>query len=237
MANDYFRFKHFIIYQDRCFFKVNTDSCLFGAVAGHPNPERILDIGSGTGLLALMMAQRFPEARIDAVEIDPDSAKQAEQNFKLSNWYRRIKIHNLSIQDYTGTAPDPYDLVLANPPWFINQQKSPDTMKNLGRHGSQFLVEELSRCAAKLTGAAGIFYTIFSMETAKGFTPYMELAGFHALRRILIRSDKNQQPSRIITGYSRRKLKLTVDEIIIHEGRGQYSMEFRSLLRDFYQAF
>ncbi len=237
MANDYFRFKHFIVYQDKCGFKVNTDSCLFGAVVDHPYPARILDIGTGTGLLALMMAQRFPEAMVDAVEIDPNSANQASQNFDNSEWRNRINLKNLGILEFIDSVTSPYDLVLTNPPWYINHQKSPNRQKNLARHGDRFLLEELSSSAVKLTGPAGIYYAILPLDVAKVFAHHMDLSGFTASRQIMIRSGKDQPPTRTIIGYTWDKLKFPDTEITVHEKDGNYTMEFKLLLRDFYPAF
>lgn len=237
MANDYFRFKDFIIYQDRSALKVNTDSCTFGAVASHPHPERILDIGSGTGLLALMMAQRYPASRVDAIEIDPDSAGQAADNFRQSPWAGRIQMHNLGLIEFAETVTDPYDLVLANPPWYINHQKSSDWKKNLARHDNQMLYAALPSCAGKLTARKGVFYTILPFGTAPAFIRNMEMTGLTCFHQVLIRSRKIERCLKIIMGFAGHGQEPINSEIIITCENGEFTPQYRDLLKDFYLAF
>ena len=131
MPNDYFKFKQFTIHQDKCAMKVGTDGVLLGAWAECANAKGILDIGTGTGLIALMIAQRS-NAKIDAVEIDETASKQAKENIKKSLWNDRIEILNISFQDFSKSTNEKYDLIVSNPPYFQNSLYAPDEKRTDG---------------------------------------------------------------------------------------------------------
>ena len=119
-----FRFKHFSIAQDKCAMKVGTDGTLLGAWAKANKPQQILDIGTGTGLIAMMMAQRFENANIKALEIDMDASQQAAENFQNTKWSNRLFLEHISFQEFQHTAS--FDLIVSNPPYFENNLKNRD---------------------------------------------------------------------------------------------------------------
>ena len=141
MANSYFQFQHFRIEQAACAMKVSTDACLLGAAADLAAARRILDIGTGTGLLALMAAQRNPHVTIEAVEIDPAAAAQAAANVAVSPWAGRIRVHAQSLAAYAATGPAPlanddlrFDHIVCNPPFFRQSLPAPDAARATARH-------------------------------------------------------------------------------------------------------
>jgi tRNA1Val (adenine37-N6)-methyltransferase len=237
MPNDYFRFKQFVVNQDKCAMKVNTDSCIFGAIIEHPNPNSILDIGTGTGILALMMAQRFPQAMIYAVEIDPSAAKQAEDNFNLSLWKDRLIIKHSSIQEFAKTTGSRFDLIISNPPWFTEHYKSPDAKRTLARHNDFLPFKDLLKCVSKLISVTGIFYITLPLRESEIFRDLITLKGFQICCEYLIRPGPVQEPVRMIYGYTASGIPCRRSELNIYDEPGNYSSSFIQLLSDFYLAF
>ncbi|MBC7745908.1 MAG: methyltransferase, partial [Flavobacterium sp.] len=136
--NDIFFFKRFSVDQRGCAMKVNTDGVLLGALAETDKSSRILDIGTGTGVISLMLAQRFPKAKIDAVEIDKEAALMAGTNFKNSAFSLQLQIFHSSYKEYFKKFPNKkYDLIVSNPPFFINSQQSKDLSKTIAKHTNQ----------------------------------------------------------------------------------------------------
>ena len=237
MPNNYFRFKQFTVYQDHCAMKVNTDSCIFGAVAGCEIPTFILDIGSGSGVLSLMLAQRFGSALIDAIEPEKDSADQAEANFRNSPWAERLRIHPVDIENFTKYTATRYDLIVANPPWFTNSMRSSDHKKNLARHLETLTWEKLTSVVNKLLAENGIFYILLPASESANFRMTCESEGFSLIRQVSIRIRGNEPTSRVISGFSHSVIPPESDVITINDNMGSYSDQFKSLLRDFYLAF
>src|SRR5262245_58656662 len=145
MPNSYFQFKQFVIHQEHCAMKVTTDGCLFGAwvaasKAGNAAAgKHVLDIGTGTGLLSLMYAQKHPHAQIDAIEIDEAAAQQAADNFAASPWQKRLQLIHSDIKDYRPSHP--YDTIISNPPFYENQLSSGNAKKNMAHHSSSIGLE------------------------------------------------------------------------------------------------
>ncbi len=143
VPQDYFEFKQFVIHQGDCAMKVTTEGCLFGALVEGANPKRILDIGAGTGLLSLMLAQKYPSAKIHAVELDQKAHIQAQANFAKSPWAENLQIHVGRIQDFHPR--EKFDLIVCNPPFFKNSLHSNDKSKNLAIHDAVFEPIRLSQ--------------------------------------------------------------------------------------------
>ena len=172
MPNDYFQFQQFRIEQGACAMKVSTDACLLGAAADLTGATRLLDIGTGTGLLALMAAQRHPTVEIEAVEIDAAAAAQAAANAAASPWAGRIRVSGMSLADYAATpARPPFSHIICNPPFFRQSLRSPDAARTTARHeaadtlsfealaafAAQFLLPSgLAHGAAAAAGDAGV---------------------------------------------------------------------------------
>ena len=143
MANSYFEFKKFKIYQDRSAFKVTTDACILGAYVHALNPDSICDIGTGTGIIALMLAQKYPGSTIDAVEIDRSSAIQAQENVKASPWSEKISIFNQSIQDFSIHNKRKYNLIVCNPPYYEDHLRPKDNQRHLAMHNYKISMKSI----------------------------------------------------------------------------------------------
>ena len=152
MGNPYFRFRQFTVWHDRCAMKVGTDGVLLGAWAGQGRPGKILDIGTGSGLIALMLAQRFPEARITGIEPDAEAAAQAGENFLCSPWHDRLAVSTATLQDFTSGAAgkETFDLIVSNPPFYDSTLLNPDARRSAARHTATLPYSELMRCASAL---------------------------------------------------------------------------------------
>ena len=148
MANDYFQFKQFTIRQEKCAMKVGTDGVLLGSWADLTHARRLLDIGTGTGLMAIMAAQRNLELIIDAIEIDPAAFEQARENANNSPWRERIHLFQGEVQAFTPTYK--YDIIICNPPFFINSTKNPELNRTLARHCETLSHEDILQVSDNL---------------------------------------------------------------------------------------
>src|SRR5690554_2397329 len=160
MPNSYFQFKQFIIHQDNCGMKITTDAVVLGALASHELAGRVLDIGTGTGVIALMLAQRFPESLIQGIEIDQHAFVQAKENVALSPWKDRIKLFPQSFQEFLAVKPEPFDLIVSNPPYFPDHIKSKDHQRNLALHNDALPFQDLVNGVASLLASNGLFWII-----------------------------------------------------------------------------
>ena len=246
MANDYFRFKQFTVRQSGVPMKVGTDGVLLGAWARFDGQERhILDIGTGTGLIALMAAQRtasddprFPEAQIDAVEIDETSSKMAAQNAIDSPWRGRLHIHWQSLQDYTTDCTIRYDHILSNPPYFTEALVSPDSGRTLARHADALPFDELARCTAELLAPGGRFSLILPPEAMAAFTRLALDHGLRCARKTDVFSTPTSRIKRTLAEFMFHPSRYDADFLVIaDEGRHGYSEEYRDLTRAFYLKF
>ncbi len=228
-----FRFKQFTINQDCCGMKVGTDGVLLGAWAETYN--RILDIGTGTGLIALMMAQRNNDALITGIEIDAEAAAQATENCKASPWADRINIVHGRIQDYYPTTQ--FDLIVSNPPYFINSMKSPDSQRAIARNADSLPIKELMKAAARLISQNGRLAVIVPVETYKEIQRYAAIYGFFTIRQTNVRTNKEKPVKRILIEYSLKRPELTLyNEVCLFSETtpSEYSTWYKKLTKDFY---
>lgn len=232
-----FAFKQFIIHQDRTAMKVCTDACVLGAYANVvDSPVRILDIGTGTGLLALMSAQRNPNALVDAVEVDDAAFAQATENAVASPFSGRVNVVHERIQDFQPQVR--YDQILTNPPFFTNHLRSPDTAVNRALHTDELPFPELIESVVRLLKPEGAWWVLLPPYEAKKLADLAKESGLRPFRRLSIRHNSRKPIFRIVTGFS-FGVDTVVDETLdIHEGDGRtYTAEFHTLLRDFYLIF
>jgi tRNA1Val (adenine37-N6)-methyltransferase len=229
--NSRFTFKQFEIQQDRCAMKVGTDGVLVGAWArgGH----RILDIGCGTGLIALMMAQRYPHAYVDGVEIDLEAARQATENVIASAFANRIGIHALPLQEFVPSRP--YDAMVSNPPFFLNGLKNPDISRTLARHAESLPYKVIFTFAGKWLNPDGELSVIIPVELLEQFTMDAYMSGFCVSRRVMIRTTLDKLPKRCLIAFSKqRKGEMYTAEQYLTAQDGGRSEWYANLTKDFY---
>ncbi|HKG06367.1 MAG TPA: methyltransferase [Pedobacter sp.] len=239
MAN-VFKFKQFEVDQEGCAMRINTDGVLLAAIAGHPFPKDILDIGTGTGVLAMMMAQRFPEASIVAVEIDEQASITAARNFNSSSFTDRINAIHTGIATYETERR--YDLIISNPPFFVNDLKNPEGRKSLARHTDEAFFESLLLKAEELLTSGGLLWLILPVKQAGFVTVKASGNGLVLQREISICSDINKPVIRkiICLGRTEPNLKdtpLQEELFYIYSSEGAYTDAYKQLLKDFFLAF
>lgn len=236
MANSYFRFRQFTIHQDKASFKVGTDSVILGAWADPEGAESILDIGTGTGLLAIMLAQRSGAA-ITAIEPDRDSFEQARQNVGNCRWHNRISVLNMSLHDFSSYGSK-FDLIVTNPPYFSVSLKNPDTRKAASRHNDSLLPGDLLKAVSILLNDDGAFQIILPYAEAAVFMAEAPGYGLYCNRILKIKPLPSGPVIRLIMSFS--TTVQTVSESFLTIGKGprhEYTGDYINLTRDFYPGF
>ena len=236
MANNYFSFKQFTINQDKSTFKVGTDGVLLGASADVAGVKRILDIGSGTGLIAIMIAQRC-EAEIATIEPDLESYIQTCDNVKLCKWSNRIKVEHTSLQVY-NPGKEKFDLIVTNPPFFSDSLKSPDPGRSAARHNDSLTSEEMLTGVLRLLEDNGRFQLIMPYIEGTIFIAEAQEYGFYCNNILKIRPLPASEIRRLILTFSRQQLKITEKFLTIERGRRhKFTEEYVNLTKDFYLKF
>ncbi|HEX2968379.1 MAG TPA: methyltransferase [Bacteroidales bacterium] len=235
MPNDFFRFKKFIIRQERNVFRVGTDGVILGAYADVSNARHILDIGSGTGLIALMLAQRC-NAGIYALEPDSGSFRQLTENIESSPWKSRINPVNKRLQDY---YPDlKFDIVVSNPPYFINSIRNPDPAKAKARHSDILSQIDLIEGISRLLNENGRFQIIMPVPEGKAFIVKAEGKGFYCNDILHIKPSPAADVKRLIMTFSTMERDLSEKTLVIEDGvRRSFTEEYIELTKDFYLKF
>lgn len=232
-----FRFKQFQIHHDRCAMKVGTDGVLLGAIAQADSPKRILDIGTGTGLVALMLAQRFPEARIAAVEIDDSAFLQARENVAQCPWANRIEVVHTAFQDFANASEEKFDLIVSNPPYFPNHLLSTDSQRNLALHQERLDFDALATGVKKLLSETGVFWVILPPIQMVSLESELRKRGLFPFFLLEICDQPQKKSHRRIQAFSFKKGAFLADKITIKELNGTYSKQYSELLRDFLIIF
>ncbi len=236
MANSYFTFKEFTIFQDRSSFKVGTDGVLLGAVADVAGRKKILDIGTGTGLIAIMLAQRS-KADILAIEPDRDSFLQASHNISLCKWSKRIKIEQADLQDF-NTDERKFDLIVTNPPFFNDSLRNPDPRKSAVRHDVELTRAEILDGVLRLLDREGLFQLIMPYVEGNIFIAEASQYGFYCNSILKIRPLPTSDIRRMILSFSRTRHKLSEKFLTIERGkRHEFTEEYVHLTKDFYLKF
>jgi len=234
MANPYFRFKQFTVYHDRCAMKVGIDGVLLGIWACIDNTTQILDIGTGTGLIALMLAQRST-ATIDAIDIDTNAAMQASVNITSSPWAQRIAVQEISLQDYAKSTSNRYDLIVSNPPYFVNSLKNPTADRSLARHTDSLTHEELIVHAMALLQPTGRICMILPVIEAVKCEAFAIFRGLYCNREVRVIPKPEGEVKRIMLEFNTQPCLKTISELTIESNeRHCYSEEFSALAKDFY---
>jgi tRNA1Val (adenine37-N6)-methyltransferase len=236
MANSFFRFKQFTINQDKSAFKVGTDGVILGACANVTGMKRILDIGTGTGLISLMLAQRC-NAEIITIEPDNDSFVQASENVRLSKWSGRIRIENCTLQNFNPDNTS-FDLIVSNPPYFIDSLKNPDPAKSDTRHNDSLTHSDILTGARRLLAEEGLLQLIMPYDEGNIFIAEAQEHGFYCNSILKIRPMPSSEIRRLILGFTRKRTKPTENFLTIEKGkRHEFTDEYIRLMKDFYLKF
>ncbi len=230
-----FHFKQFSVRHDRSAIKVGTDAVLLGAWTNYDNAERILDIGTGCGVLALIAAQRNATARVDGIEIDTASAEEAAANAAASPWNDRLRIHNMDARRLV--SQDRYDLIISNPPFYAGEEASPDSRKSVAKHSDELTFKELLGAADQLLSADGRISVVLPLNREKDFLAEAALFGLKPRRRCVVRYLGNRPPKRVMLELGRRAEELQLEEITVEDTPGEFSVEYRALLSDLLMRF
>jgi len=234
MSNPYFKFKRFTVFHDRCAMKVGTDGVLLGAWANVRDAAQILDIGTGTGLIALMVAQRNPTAKIQAIDIDADAVGQAEKNIQDSPFASRISVSKSSLQDLALSMQPKFDAIVCNPPFFENSLKPSVRQRSLARHSESLPMEELLRASKKLLSERGAISLILPSGNLQKTKTICEELSLHIVRHTTVKSLPDSPPKRALLEISPHFKDLVENEITIETSLREYSDEYIRLTRDFY---
>ncbi len=236
-----FTFKRFVIHQDRCAMKVGTDGVLLGAWA--TGGRKILDIGTGTGLIALMMAQRFPVACLTAIDIEHDACVQARYNIACSD-FANVDVQDISLQDFTrqrhvNSVHDrlimKYDSIVSNPPFFVNALKSKDERRTMARHNDSLSYRDLFGCVAELLADGGQFSVVIPADCLVDFVSEGYIYGLFLHRKYAVRTVVNKSPKRYLLSFSNiPPVAEDIQEVFLMDENSKRSAWYAEITREFY---
>jgi tRNA1Val (adenine37-N6)-methyltransferase len=236
--NNYFQFKQFRIIQDRSAMKVGMDGVLLGCWTDASKAERILDIGTGTGLIALMMAQKNSLAQIYAIEIDREAFNEAVLNFQQSQWGERIRIENCSFQEFSALTDWKYDLIVSNPPFFSNGVKAPLGRRAQARHSDSLPMEVLISGAANMLTGKGRIALVLPVEYLPEIEQLANLNKLFISRLCRVKPNPQKSDFRILIELSREGCIFQEENLMIEfEKHHDYTPEYKELTKDFYLKF
>ena len=234
MSNS-FQFKQFTIAQDRCAMKIGTDGVLLGAWTSiQKKPNAILDIGAGTGIIALQLAQRSTAALIDAIEIDANAYEQCTENFENSPWNDRLFCYHASFQEFVSEMDDTYDLIVSNPPFYTENYHSEDSARNKARFETALPFEHLLIGVTHLLSESGTFTTIIPKQAEKTFIKIAEDLGLFLHKICYVQGTPNSDVKRCLMEFSYDNKPIEVQDLIIETTRHTYTKEYIALVKDFY---
>lgn len=237
MSQKAFQFKEFKIEQDRCAMKIGTDGVLLGAWAPlEHKPDSILDIGTGTGLIALMLAQRSPALLIDALEIDEDAYEQAVENFENSDWSDRLFCYHAAFDEFVDEMQDEekYDLIISNPPFYSESFTTENNQRNQARFEEALPFSELLEGASKLLSEEGIFSCIIPHREEKSFLKLAEKTGLFPQKITRVKGTKDSEIKRSLLNLGFQKEDSLNEELILEISRHNYTEKYKQLVSPFY---
>lgn len=233
-----FQFKEFTVYQDKTAMKIGTDAVLLGAWCSVSQyPDTVLDVGSGTGVIALMLAQRTDALTVDAVEINESAYEQTVENFERSDWGDRLFCYNASFQEFAvelGEEEESYDLIVSNPPFYTDEYETADAARNEARFTSSLSFQDLLNGVANLLDENGVFATIIPFKEEQNFLELALSFGLHLNRVCRVRGNEDSELKRSLMEFSFVKKDLVSEELTIEKERHQYTDAYINLTKDFY---
>jgi len=233
--NKPFQFKQFTIEQDRCAMQIGTDGVLLGAwVSIENNQFSILDIGAGTGVIALQLAQRSDAEMIDALEVDDNAYEQCVDNFENSPWGDRLFCYHASLGEFIEEIEDKYDLIVSNPPFYSEDYKTSDESRDLARFNDSLPFDELIFSASQLLSEEGIFAVVIPRKEEEGFLKLAEQENLFAKRICRVKGNETSQEKRSLIAFSFEKSTPKIENLTIETSRHKYTEEYISLVNEFY---
>jgi len=233
--NKPFHFKKFSVNQGKCGMKIGTDGVLLGAWATIKHqPFSILDIGAGTGILSLMLAQRSYAEIIDAIEIDASAYEQCVDNFENSDWGDRLFCYHASLKEFVDEIEGQYDLIISNPPFYSESFKTENNQRDLARFQDALPFEELIESASKLLAAKGIFCVVIPFSEEDKLTNIVSKHQLYPNKILHIKGNPYSAIKRSLIEFSFTKTAITTETLIIENQRHDYTQEYIALTKDFY---
>jgi len=230
-----FTFKQFSVNQDRCAMKIGTDGVLLGAWTPIiNNPYNVLDIGAGTGILSLMLAQRSNAEQIDAIEIDEDAYEQCVENFEASPWGDKLFCFHAGLDEFVDEPEDEYDLIISNPPFYTDDYKSDNTSRDLARFEDALPFEELIEATALLLSDNGIFSVIIPYKEEERFVSMCKELDLFPLKITRVKGTPTSEIKRSLLAFCRIEQTPLIDELVIEISRHNYTPEYIELTKEFY---
>lgn len=230
-----FQFKQFSVNQDKCAMKIGTDGVLLGAWTPLENtPYSIMDIGTGTGIIALMLAQRSNAEQIDAMEIDDDAYEQAVDNFENSPWGDRLFCYHAGLDEFLEEPEDEYDIIVSNPPFYTEDYTSGDDQRDKARFTASLPFEDLVEAAALLLSDNGIFSVIIPFKEEDNFVAIARDLDLFPFKITRVKGTPTTDIKRSMIAFSRDEREIATDELIIETARHEYTPEYIALTKDFY---
>ena len=231
-----FQFKQFNINQERCAMKIGTDAVLLGAWCPiNNNPFSILDIGAGTGILSLMLAQRSNAQQIDAIEIEENAYEQCVENFEASHWGDRLFCYHASLNDFINEPEDQYDIIISNPPFYSEDYKTDNSQRDLARFQDALPFEELVKATTLLLSENGIFAVIIPFKEENRLLNLCAQAELFPIKMTRVKGTPTGPIIRSLIAFKRYELPvLSANELVIETSRHVYTEAYTKLTRDFY---
>ncbi len=230
-----FRFKQFSLNQDRCAMKVGTDGVLLGAWASlEKHPESILEIGAGTGVIALMMAQRSPSQTIDAIELDDHAYEQCTENFESSPWGDRMFCYHAGLDEFVDEWEDTYDLIVSNPPFYSEDVSSGDKSRDQARQNQSLPFDELLEGVSRLLSPKGIFSTIIPFKEEEAFLHLAAQLNLFPQRITRVKGNPTSETKRSLLEFVFNATETKIKALTIEIRRHEYTQEYVDLTKDFY---
>ncbi len=244
MSSNSFAFKQFTIHQEKCAMKVGTDAVLLGAWAKTYGVRRVLDIGTGTGVIALMLAQRCG-GQIDAIDIDEQTAEEAKENVRNSPWHNRVHVQNVSLQDFVrmhpGNLEDKYELIVSNPPYFNDALPSVEESRLRARHTVMLPFADLIHAATQLLSKDGKFYVILPAKEGEQFREMAEVKGLHLRRLTRVKTTPEKAEKRLLMQFGFTAKPQVSESVLVIEkdnlNAQHYTEEYVELTKEYYLYF
>lgn len=225
-----FQFKQFSIQQSKDVFRVGTDGVLLGACSSTNNAKKILEVGTGTGLISLMLAQRNPAAKIHAIDINENAVELAKENFENAPFRDRLKVN---LQDYRNfNSTEKYDLIVSNPPYFEENQSSKDI---IARQQTELSFEFLIENSAKFLSENGLFSVIIPFDSGVLFEKHCNKHALYLEKKILIYGIKDSKPKRLVLEFGFQEKEVIESELVLEKTPRKYTDEYLKLTKDFHQ--